>query len=153
MTTEELIEAEIENQIKLGEDLADEKITEDKYNELMEKSHSELERLNGLLTESLEVDESLTLEQQESSKYHQRRVDGLSFSDAMNAKLVILDKPDADKDAIDTFFSQTQFFLEGGKWKSAQREIARIKPTPYVSAELIAGIKKSIDNYVKKSYE
>lgn len=96
-----------------------------------------------------------------AERYPKRRSDGMTFSDKMNARLNAEDLPDSIKYIIDTHFAQTQFFLEGGKWKSAQREIIKLQPIPHptesgqyiLSPELISEIKQNIDGYVANSYE
>ena len=96
----------------------------------------------------------------EANRYPNRRKDGLLFSDVMNARLNLLVAPDSVKDVIDTFFAQTQFFLEGGKWKSANREILKLEPIPHpqdstqfiVSQDLIDEIKARITTYISENY-
>jgi len=87
-----------------------------------------------------------------AKKYPQRKKDGIAFSDRMNARLILYDVPEADKDHIDTFFSHAQLFLEGGRWKSAQREINKKVADTIVSQELIDEIKINIDNYIAAYY-
>lgn len=95
----------------------------------------------------------------EAEKYQQRKIDGLSYSDLMNAKLNLFDissktdaEMDAIKDGIDTAFEKVQWFLEGGKWKSAQREVAGIEPHGPVTQDMIDEIKLKIDHYVAENY-
>jgi len=106
--------------------------------------------------------------------YKQRKVDGTEYSDLMNARLDSMttnfftsDEMTAlksafstdeagvvelAKDEIDTAFQITQVFMEGGKFKSAQREIVKIPVSTFVSQDLIDEIKLFIDNYVNLNY-
>lgn len=110
----------------------------------------------------------------ESKKYLKRKEDGQKFSDIMNAELVLMNVTefseteitelktefsidedgivDLAKDEIDSTFEKTQWFLEGGKWKSAQREIKKVVASTFVRQGLIDRIKLSIDSYVNQSY-
>lgn len=109
-----------------------------------------------------------------ASLYPKKMEDGLIYSNIMNAKLDELDETfftpeqmiflkqghatDEDgvieiaKDAIDTIFEKTQLFLEGGKWKSSQREIKKVFPSTFVGQDLIDEIKLDIDTYVNTHY-
>lgn len=160
MTKEELIDIEIEFQETLRENYENDLITESEYNNSLESSSLKIKSLEDEIHEELQSEQNLVGLDLEVSLYPKRRRDGMFFSDSMNAKLVKLEAPDSVKDIIDSHFSQVQFFLEGGKWKSAQREINKIQPIPHpqdntqfiVSPELITEIKANIDGYVSKSY-
>ena len=89
----------------------------------------------------------------QATRYPQRRIDGQKFSDMQGAKLVLLDVPDVVKKAISDFFAPSQNFLVLGWWKSALRDLKERQPNKYVSAELLGGIIKYIENYIEKSYK
>ena len=90
--------------------------------------------------------------QKEALKYGRRKQDGVAYSDLMNAELNLSKASDADKSVIDQFFAQTQVLLEGGKWKSALREINSLKANKLVSQKLIDERKKFIQKYVDENY-
>ena len=108
--------------------------------------------------------------------YPQKEIDGKIYSNIMNARLDLLSpaffsaaemtalkaafSTDEDgvielaKDEIDTALAGVQLFLEGGKWKSAQRENVKIDPAnfTFVKQESVDEIKLQIDGYVLTHY-
>lgn len=121
-----------------------------------------------------EYNDALYVLNYKASLYPQKAEDGISYSNLMNAKLDLLDSSffteaemngaktalntdedgviEAAKDQIDTAFEKTQVFLEGGKWKSAQREITKVNVVGFVKQSTIDEIKLFIDTYVTNHY-
>ena len=106
--------------------------------------------------------------------YPKKRVAGIMYSDTMNARLDMLSVAfftdeqmtalkhnystdeagvlEHAKDEIDTKFEKVQLFLEGGKWKSAKRQIKKVTPGIFLDQKTIDEIKDYIFDYVKNNY-